>query len=136
MATIEGRAKELLEQPNFTHLSTFREDGTIHGVVVWQHVEDGKVALNSSEGRAWPANVRRDPRVTITVHSNENPYEYVEVRGRVVVDTHDGAKEHIDALAKKYRGEDEYQDLRPGEQRIKFLVEAETVRLHGPRRRD
>ncbi len=132
MATIEGRAKELLEQPNFTHLSTQREDGSIHGVVVWQHVEDGKVALNSSEGRAWPANVRRDPRVTITVHNNENPYEYVEIRGRVVEDTHDGAKEHIDALAKKYMDKDEYPFLQPGEQRIKFLVEPDRVRHANP----
>jgi PPOX class probable F420-dependent enzyme len=133
MATIEGRVKELLEQPNFAHLSTIREDGTVHGVVVWQHVEDGKVALNSSEGRAWPANVRREPRVTITVHDQENPYEYVEIRGRVVVDTHDGAKEHIDSLAKKYIGEDEYPWLQPGEQRIKFLVEPERVRHSGRR---
>ena len=132
MATIEGRAKELLEAPNFTHLSTIREDGTIHGVVVWQHLEDGKVALNSSEGRAWPANVRRNPQVTITVHNNENPYEYVEVRGRIVEDTHDGAKEHIDALAKKYMDKDEYPFLQPGEQRIKFLVEPERVRHAAP----
>ena len=132
MATIEGRAKEILEAPNFTHLATVREDGSIHGVVVWQHVEDGKIALNSSEGRAWPANVRRNPQVTITVHNNENPYEYVEVRGRVVEDTHDGAKEHIDALAKKYMDKDEYPFLQPGEQRIKFLVEPERVRHQNP----
>ena len=132
MATIDGRAKELLEAPNFTHLATIREDGTPHGVVVWQHVEDGKIALNSSEGRAWPANVRRDPRVTITVHDEQNPYEYVEIRGRVVEDTHDGAKEHIDALAKKYLGKDEYPFLQPGEQRIKFLVEPERVRVQNP----
>jgi PPOX class probable F420-dependent enzyme len=126
--TIDGRARELLEEPNFTHLASFRQDGTVHGVVIWQHVEDGRVALNSSEGRAWPANVRRDPRVTITVHNRENPYEYVEVRGRIVEDTHDGAKEHIDALAKKYMDADEYPFLQPGEQRIKFLVEPERVR--------
>ncbi|HEX8206666.1 MAG TPA: PPOX class F420-dependent oxidoreductase [Solirubrobacteraceae bacterium] len=134
MAELEGRARELLEQPNYAHLSTIREDGTIHGVVVWQHVEDGKVALNSSEGRAWPANVRRDPRVTITVHNEENPYEYVEVRGRIVEDTHDGAKEHIDALAKKYLDKDEYPFMQPGEQRIKFLVEPDRVRHSDPNR--
>ena len=132
MASIEGRAKEILEAPNFSHLSTIREDGTIHGVVVWQHLEDGKIALNSSEGRAWPANVRRDPRVTITVHDEKNPYEYVEVRGRIVEDTHDGAKEHIDSLAKKYIDKDEYPWLQPGEQRIKFLVEPERVRHQNP----
>ena len=132
MAAIEGRARELLEQPNFTHLSTIREDGTVHGVVVWQHVEGDRIALNSSEGRAWPANVRREPRVTITVHNNENPYEYVEVRGRIVEDTHDGAKEHIDALAKKYMDKDEYPFLQPGEQRIRFLVEPDRVRHSNP----
>ena len=134
MASIEGRVKEILEAPNFTHLATFREDGTVHGVVVWQDLEDGKVALNSSEGRAWPANVRRDPRVTITVHNQENPYEYVEIRGRIVEDTHEGAKEHIDKLAKKYIGKDEYPWLQPGEQRIKFLVEPERVRHSDPNR--
>ncbi len=132
MAAIEGRARELLELPNFSHLSTIREDGTVHGVVVWQHVEGDRIALNSSEGRAWPANVRREPRVTITVHNNENPYEYVEVRGRIVEDTHDGAKEHIDALAKKYMDKDEYPFLQPGEQRIRFLVEPERVRHANP----
>jgi PPOX class probable F420-dependent enzyme len=132
MATIEGRVKELLEQPNFSHVSTIRDDGTVQGVVVWQHVEDGKIALNSSEGRAWPANLRRNPNVTITVHNAENPYEYVEIRGRVVEDTHEGAKEHIDALAKKYMDKDEYPFLQPGEQRIKFLVEPERVRHADP----
>ena len=132
MAAIEGRVRELLEQPNVTHLATLREDGSVHGVVVWQHLEDGRIALNSSEGRAWPANVRRDPRVTLTVHDNENPYEYVEIRGRIVEDTHEGAKEHIDSLAKKYMGADEYPWLQPGEQRIKFLVEPERVRHSNP----
>ena len=133
MASIEGRVKELLEAPTFSHLATIREDGTVHGVVVWHHLEDGKIALNSSEGRAWPANVRRDPRVTITIHDEQNPYEYVEIRGRVVEDTNDGAKEHIDALAKKYLDKDEYPYLQPGEQRIKFLVEPERVRHAAPR---
>ena len=133
MASIEGRVKEILEAPNFSHLATVRGDGTINGVVVWQHVEDGRIALNSSEGRAWPANVRRDPRVTITVHDEQNPYEYVEVRGRVVEDTNDGAKEHIDSLAKKYMDKDEYPFLQPGEQRIKFLVEPERIRHQGAR---
>ena len=129
---IESPYRELFEEPNFCYVATLREDGTIHGVVVWQHLEeDGRIALNSSEGRAWPANVRRDPRVTITVHDQQNQYEYVEIRGRIVEDTHEGAKEHIDALAKKYMDKDEYPFLQPGEQRIKFLVEPERVRHQG-----
>ena len=58
--------------------------------------------LNSAEGRAWPANVRRDRRVALNVVNLENPYEYVSIEGTLVEDTHEGADEHIDALAKKY----------------------------------
>ena len=66
-ATIEGRSEEILKAPNFCNVSTFRRDGTIHGVPVWVDVQEGRPTLNSSEGRAWPRNLERDPRVTLTV---------------------------------------------------------------------
>ena len=81
--------------------------------------------LNTAEGRAWPRNLERDPRVTLTVQNMENPYEYLEVRGRVAERTHDGADEHIDALAKKYLGQDSYPYRQPGEQRVIIRVEPE-----------
>ena len=76
----------------------------MHSVPVWVDVQDGQPVLNSAEGRAWPRNLERDPRMTLTVQNMENPYEYLEVRGHVAERTHDGADEHIDALAKKYLG--------------------------------
>jgi PPOX class probable F420-dependent enzyme len=130
-ASIDDKARKILDAPNMAHLATMRADGSVHGVVVWQGADDGKIWLNSAEGRAWPANVRRDPRVTLTVANAENPYEYVEIRGRVVEDTHDGADEHINALAKKYLGQDEYPFRQPGEQRIRFGVEPDRVRYQG-----
>jgi len=87
--------------------------------------------LNSAEGRAWVRNVERDPRVTLTVVNGENPYEYVEVRGRVAERTHDGADAHIDAMAKKYMGVDEYPLRQPGEQRVIIRVEPEHVHAFG-----
>jgi len=126
---IDGRVKELLEAPNFVAVASLNKDGAPDVKVVWGDLDDGKVVLNSAEGRKWPANVRRDPRVTVTVVNHENPYEYAQIRGRVVEDTHEGADENIDKLAKKYLGKDEYPWLQPGEQRIKFLVEPERIRL-------
>ena len=130
-AEIDDKSRALIDDKNFGHVATLREDGSVHTAIVWVDVEDGKVALNSAEGRAWPANVRRDPRVTVTVVNAENPYEYTEVRGRVVEDTHDGADEHIDALAKKYMDADTYPFRQEGEQRVIFRIEPERVRHYG-----
>ena len=128
---IEGRAEELLKAKNFCHVATLRADGSVHGVPVWVDVQEGRPVLNSAEGRAWVRNVERDPRVTLTVVNAENPYEYVEVRGRVAERTHEGADAHIDAMAKKYMGVDEYPMRQPGEQRVIIRVEPEHVHAFG-----
>ena len=129
---LEGRARELIAAPNFATISTLRKDGTVHSAVVWADVEDGRIALNSSEGRAWPANVRRDPRITLTVPNQENPYEYVYIRGTVVEDTTDGADEHIDKLAKKYMDVDEYPFRQEGEQRLIIKVSPDKIMHNNP----
>jgi PPOX class probable F420-dependent enzyme len=131
MSAIEGRAEELLKAKNFCHVATLRADGSVHGVPVWVDVLDGRPTLNTAEGRAWPRNLERDPRVTLTVQNMENPYEYVTIRGRVAERTHEGADEHIDALAKKYMGVDEYPLRQPGEQRVIIRVEPEHVHMWG-----
>jgi PPOX class probable F420-dependent enzyme len=129
--TVEGRGAELLQGRNFCIVSTLRSDGGVHAVPVWVDVQDGRPVLNTAEGRAWPRNLERDPRVTLTVSNMENPYEYLEVRGRVGERTHEGADEHIDALAKKYMDADEYPLRKAGEQRVIIRVEPEHVRVYG-----
>jgi PPOX class probable F420-dependent enzyme len=128
---IEGRSEELLRAKNFCNVATFLQDGSIHGVWVWVDVKDGRPVVNTAEGRVWPENLARDPRVTITVVNQENPYEYVEIRGRVAESTHEGADEHIDAMAKKYLDQDSYPFRRPGEVRLMISVEPQHVRMYG-----
>jgi len=124
---LEGRARELLEQPNLCFVGTTRKDGTVQVVPTWVDVEEGRPALNTSEGRAWPANARRDGKITLTVADTENPYEFVTITGTLAEDTHDGALEQADRLAKKYMGVDKYPFLQPGEQRITFRIEPERI---------
>ena len=131
IARIEGRAEELLRAKNFAHVATLRADGSMQVAPTWVDVQDGRPALNTAEGRAWPRNLERDPRITLEVQNMENPYEYVEIRGRVVERTHEGADEHIDQLAKKYLGVDQYPMRQPGEQRVIIRVEPEHVRVMG-----
>jgi PPOX class probable F420-dependent enzyme len=128
---IEGRAEELLRGRNFAHIGTLRADGSVQVSPTWVDVQDGRVALNTAEGRAWPRNLERDPRITLEVQNFENPYEYLEIRGRVVERTHEGADEHIDLLAKKYLDVDKYPMRQPGDQRVIIRVEPDYVKVFG-----
>lgn len=122
-----GVQKLLVEQKNHAVVSTLNEDGSVHSTVVWVDLVDGKPAVNSAAGRKWPTNLERDPRITVLVYDETNPYDYVEIRGRAQTRTA-GADEHIDRMAKKYLDVDSYPMRQEGEQRVTFVVEPTLVR--------
>jgi PPOX class probable F420-dependent enzyme len=129
-STLSPRDRELLKDRNFCHVSVLAEDGTIQSVVVWCDLDDDdRVVLNSAEGRAWPANLRRAGRATLTVMNLDNPQEFVTLAGRLVEDTNEGADDVINALAHKYNGRD--YDFQPGQQRVTFRIAPERVARHG-----
>ena len=128
---ITGKARELIEGANFAHITTLGKSGRPQINPVWIHADNGHLIVNSAEGRTWPENVRRDPRVTLSVANQDNPYEYVTVWGRVVEEDHEEADENINFLAKKYLGEDEYPFRQPGEERVLFRIEPEKVKVSG-----
>ncbi len=128
MATLtDPEVQKLLSEPNHAVISTLNQDGSVHSAVAWISAEGESVAVNSARGRKWPTNLERDPRVNIVVYEQDNPYNYVEIRGSASGTT-DGADEHINALSKKYIGQDEYPARQPGEVRIKFVIEPDNVR--------
>lgn len=131
MPAFDDTSRALLDKPNFAHVSTLREDGTVQNVVVWLGLDGDDVILNSAEGRAWPANLARDPRVTISVHDQEKPYEYVAIRGTVTDTSTEGADAVIDGLAKKYMGVDSYPFRQEGETRVTFRITPEKVTHFG-----
>ena len=129
MERIEGRAAELLSGKNHAVISTLRKDGSVHNAVVWVNVEDGNAAVNSAVGRDWPTNVERDNRVSLLVYDQQNPFEYVAIRGRAGDgDTSQEADDHIDRLAKQYLDADSYPFRTDTEQRVKYVIEADKVR--------
>jgi PPOX class probable F420-dependent enzyme len=118
--------QELLAAPNHAVLSSHNQDGSIHSTVVWVDYVDGVLAVNSSVGRHWPANLDRDARLTLVVIDQHNPYHFTEIRG-TATGSIEATTEHIDALAHKYIGKD-YPWLTPGEQRKKYVITPEHVR--------
>ena len=125
--TLSEGVKKLFLEPNFAHLATLMSDGSPQVTPVWVDLEDGRILVNTAEGRVKPRNVRRDPRVAISIANQQNPYSAAFIRGRVVKITHEGAEESIDKLAKKYIGQEPYPWRQPGEKRVILLVEPEHV---------
>lgn len=116
-ATIPDSHKDLFNKKAFGSFTTLMPDGSPQTTPVWVDFIDGKVIVNTAMGRQKDRNVRRDPRVAVTLIDPENPYRYLEIRGKVDEITEDGASQHIDKMAKKYIGQDKYPWSRPGEKR-------------------
>jgi PPOX class probable F420-dependent enzyme len=128
MATLnDPGVRELLDNPNYAVVSTLNQDGSVHNTIVWISADDGTVSVNSALGRKWPTDLQRDPRVTVLVYEAGNPYHCVEIRGTANASRED-ADDHIDSLAKKYTGRDEYPFRQPSEQRIRFVIEPAHIR--------
>ena len=128
MIELTEKAKKLISEPNLAHLATLMSDGTPQVTPVWVDLEDGRVVVNTATGRVKERNMRRDPRVALSIVSASNPFDRVSVRGRVV-DIRDGdeATKHIDKLAQKYMGLEIYPNHSPDEQRLIVEIEPESV---------
>ena len=100
-------ADQLFTAANFASAATVPPSGRIQNHVLWVHVEDGRVVLNTETHRIKYLNTARDPRITVLVRDEHDPYRYAEVRGTVEeVTTGERARRHVDELAQKYLGRD------------------------------
>ncbi len=127
MALDEFVQKLITGSKSFASVATLMPDGSPHVSVMWVDSDGENIILNSAEGRVKTNNLRNDHRVAIAITDSENPYKQAMIRGTVVEDTHDGAMEHTDVLAKKYLGRDKYPYHQPGDVRVIFKVKPESV---------
>jgi PPOX class probable F420-dependent enzyme len=117
--------RDLFSKRAFASLTTLMPDGSPQTTPVWVDFDGDLVIFNSAKGRQKDRNVRRDPRVALAVIDPDNAYRYLEVRGKVVEITEDGAADHIDKMAKKYLGVDKYPYGQPGEVRVLYKIRPE-----------
>lgn len=102
---LDADLHHLATAKNFAAFTTLMPDGRPQTQLMWVHADDDHIVVNTEVGRQKFRNVEADPRVTVTVFDVENPYRYVEARGRVAATvTGDEARTHIDVLADKYTG--------------------------------
>ncbi len=107
----------------FASLATLMADGSPQVTPVWFDRHGGVVRVNTARGRVKDRNMGRDARVALSISDPENPYRHLQIRGRVIKVTEEGADAHIDSLAKKYLNKDSYPFRRPGEVRVIYEIE-------------
>ena len=103
--TFNDATKAILDGKNFPVLATLNADGSAQTSVLWAKRDGDTVIFATLRGRHKERNMARDPRVSVSVFDSENPYNYVEIRGRVEM-TEEGGRELINELSHKYLDQD------------------------------
>jgi PPOX class probable F420-dependent enzyme len=120
--------KKVLEDKAYGHVVTFNPNGQPQLTMVWMDVDGNEALFNTAEGRKKVQNLRRDPRIMISVQNRSEPQSYVVLNGAATL-TETGADAHIDKLAKRFLGLDKYPYRQPGEKRV--IVRVKIDRLGG-----
>jgi len=106
-------------------------DGTPQVTPVWVDYDGTHIRFNTAKGRVKDRNLRRNPAVALAIADPDNPYRYLQVRGRVADSNESGADAHIDSPAKKYLGQDKYPYRQPGEVRVIYKIAPDRVQTMG-----
>ncbi len=127
----EAYSDLLTTKKAFANLATLNADGTPQVTPVWFDWDGSRLRINTAKGRLKDKNLRRSPAVALSIMDPDNPYRYVQVKGRVAAVIESGAAAHIDSLAKKYLGQDSYPHRKPGEVRVIFTITPDRVQTMG-----
>jgi PPOX class probable F420-dependent enzyme len=124
--------KKLLQDKAYGHVVTYNDKGTAQVTMVWMDVDGDDVVFNTSEGRRKSQNLRRDPRIIVSVQDRNDPQAHAVFYGKARV-TDAGADEHIDKLAKRFLGADKYPFRQPGEKRLLVRISVDRISGFGPK---
>jgi PPOX class probable F420-dependent enzyme len=128
MATIPDSYLDLLQQKKaFADLATVMADGSPQVTPVWFDFAEGVIRVNTAKGRVKSRTLKPGAPVALAIMDPDNPYRYLQVRGRVRRAVEQGADAHIDSLAKKYLGKDTYPFRQPGEVRVMYEIEPKSA---------
>ena len=132
MAIIPEGFLELLQgKKAFGHLATVMPDGSPQATPVWFDYHDGRIRVNTLKGSVKARNMQERSSVALSISDPDDPYRYIQIRGRVARFTEQGGVAHIDLLAKKYLGQDKYPWARPGTVHMIFEIEPTSASVMG-----
>jgi PPOX class probable F420-dependent enzyme len=126
MATLSAEVKGLIDRPNFAHLATLMPDGSPNATPVWIGREGDHIVICTGEGSLKGKNTKRDPRIALSIVDFSNPYEEVQIRGRVVERRPDPELKTLDPISHKYIGKP--FPMRGPEGRVALIIEVDKAR--------
>jgi PPOX class probable F420-dependent enzyme len=118
------------EKRAFADLALVLSDGTPQVTPVWFDWNGEHIIINTARGRVKDKVLHRKPVVALMIADPSNPYRYIQIKGRVTVETEEGAYELICDLQEKYHGNRDYP-RRPGEVRVTYKIVPEKVQARG-----
>jgi PPOX class probable F420-dependent enzyme len=131
MAEVPEKYRDLVgDKKAFADLATLMPDGSPQVTPVWFDYVGGVVRVNTAIGRVKARNMQEGVPVALSIMDPDNPYRYMQIRGKVTRATTDGADAHIDALSHKYMGKD-YPYREPGSQRIIYEITPDHISGNG-----
>ena len=124
---LDEDAQRLAKGPNLATVVTLMPDGQPQALLTWIDSDGENLLVNTEPQRQKAKNIGRDPRVTVLIHSADNAWDWAEVRGHVAETvTGQEARDHIDALSRRYLGTDYQNPIGPGG-RVIFKIAADKV---------
>jgi PPOX class probable F420-dependent enzyme len=117
--------QRLFQGRNLAFISSLSKDGSPHITPMWADMEDDIILINTFESSAKSKNIKKDPRIAISVVESNNPYNMVSIKGKVIDQTTEGADEHLKKLAKRYLGIGKYYYREPNRKRVILKIKPE-----------
>ena len=132
MASVPSDFQNLFEKDTFAYVGTLTPEGVPHVTPVWIDYDEeaDRLLVNTERGRRKEQNVQQNPNVGVGMTDPDDPYRALTVLGEVDEITEEGAREHIDELARRYTGDDEYQpEIQTS--RVLLKIRPDEVVAHG-----
>ncbi len=125
MADVPQEFADLLRTTTVVHIATIGPKGEPQITPVWFDWDGNTIRFSQTKDRQKFRNLQRDPRIALSIVDPNNPYRYLEIRGKVVRIEEDPDLHFLNAMTKRYLGRDTYPWHQPGDEHFILVIQPE-----------